>query len=89
VLDLVLQANKSFVHVFYERIELNRLLDIDTFKDALPNHQFGFRSRHSATEQVHRVVNYILDALEGHKYWSPVFFKVRQALNRVWHEGLF
>jgi len=46
----------------YERIVLDRLLDIDTFNDALPNHQFGFRSRHSAIEQVHRVVNYTLDA---------------------------
>jgi len=57
----------------FERIVLNRLLDIDTFNDALPNHQFGFRSRHSAIEQVHRVANHILDASEGHKYCSAVF----------------
>jgi len=57
----------------FERIVLNRLLDIDTFNDALPNHQFGFRSRPSAVEQFHRVANHILDALEGHKYCCAVF----------------
>jgi len=51
-----------------ERIVLNTLLDIDTFNDVLPNHQFGFRSRHSAIQQVYRVVSHILDTLEGHKY---------------------
>jgi len=60
-----------------ERIVLNRLLDIDTFNDASPNHQFGFRSRHSAIEQVYRAVNHVIDALEGHKYCSPVFLNVR------------
>jgi len=73
----------------FEQIVLNRLLDIDTFNDALPNHQFGFRSRNPAIEQVHRVVNHILDALESHKYCSAVFLDVRQTFDRVWREGLF
>jgi len=59
--------------MIFERIVLNRLLDIDTFNDALPSHQFGFRSRHSAIEQIHRVVNHIPDALKGHKYCSAFF----------------
>jgi len=51
-ISLLSTSSKTF-----ERIVLNRLLDNDTFNEALSNHQFCFRSRHSAIEQFYRVVN--------------------------------
>ncbi|KAL7725060.1 hypothetical protein ACLKA6_010334 [Drosophila palustris] len=38
----------------FERMFLRRLLDIDSFHDAIPDHQFGFRNTDSAVEQTHR-----------------------------------
>jgi len=48
------ESYRSSVYVFqdFERIVLNRFLDIDTINDAVRNHQLSFRSRHSAIELV-------------------------------------
>jgi len=64
----------------FERIVLNRRLNIDTFNDALPNHQFCFRSRHSAIEQVHRVVSSHSRCLR-----RTYILLGRKAFDWVWH----
>jgi hypothetical protein len=55
-------------------IENNRLI---------PNHQFGFRQRHSKIEQTHRIVQRINEALEI----SNTVLQ-HQAFDKVWHTGL-
>jgi hypothetical protein len=60
-------------------VENNRLL---------PNHQFGFRQRHSTVEQTHRIVQRINEALENKQYCSAAFVDISQAFNTVWHTGL-
>jgi hypothetical protein len=60
-------------------VENNRLI---------PNHQFSFRQRHSTTEQTHRIVWRINEALENKQYCSAAFLDISQAFDKVWHTGL-
>jgi hypothetical protein len=60
-------------------VENNRLI---------PNHQLGFRQRHSTTEQTHRIVQRINEALENKQYCSAAFLDVSQAFDKVRHTGL-
>lgn len=53
-----------------------------------PQHQFGFRHKHSTIEQVHRITNCIRKALDEKKYCSGVFLDIAQAFDKVWHDGL-
>jgi hypothetical protein len=52
-----------------------------------PNHQFGFRHRHSTIEQAHRIVQRINEALENKQYCSAAFLDISQAFDKVWHTG--
>ena len=54
----------------------------------IPNHQFGFRNKHSTIDQVHRIVDIINKALEDGNVCSAIFFDVSKAFDKVWHEGL-
>lgn len=56
--------------------------------DSIPNHQFGFRVKHSTIEQVHRVTNTISNTSENKQYCSAAFLDISQAFDKVWHEGL-
>nr|XP_032289075.1 uncharacterized protein LOC6636874 isoform X4 [Drosophila virilis] len=49
---------------------------------------FGFRKQHGTPEQLHRVVNYALEAIEKKEYAVAVFLDIQQAFDRVWHPGL-
>jgi hypothetical protein len=50
--------------------------------------QFGFRSKHSTTQQIHRIIDKISSSFEEKKYCPGVFLDVSQAFDRVWHQGL-
>lgn len=67
---------------------LTRSLPIIDSKGLIPDHQFGFRQKHSTIEQVHRLVKRINVAFERKKYCSAAFLDISQAFDRVWHEGL-
>lgn len=72
----------------FERLIFKRLKPIVESRNLIPNHQFGFRSKHSTIEQVHRITTEIERALEEKKVCSAIFLDVAQAFDRVWHEGL-
>lgn len=72
----------------FEKLLLKRLKPIIEVKQIIPEHQFGFRSKHSTIEQVHRVTNIINKALEEKKYCCGVFLDIAQAFDKVWHKGL-
>jgi len=72
----------------FEKLLLKRLKPIIEVKQLIPEHQFGFRSKHSTIEQVHRVTNIINKALEEKKYCCGVFLDNAQAFDKVWHKGL-
>lgn len=69
-----------------ERLILSRLMAIINMKGLIPNHQFGFRCKHSIIDQIHRIVNKISRSFEERKYCSAIFLDVSQAFDRIWHE---
>jgi hypothetical protein len=71
-----------------ERLILNRLRDVEAAERAIPDFQFGFRTQHGTPEQLHRVVNFALEALEMKEYAVAAFLDIQQAFDRVWHQGL-
>lgn len=72
----------------FEKLLLKRLKPIIEERKLIPDHQFGFRERHSTIEQVHRISSIIENALENKKVCSAVFLDVAQAFDKVWHQGL-
>lgn len=72
----------------FERIVSNRLMPILERQNIIPDYQFGFRHKHGTPEQCHRIINVITDAFERKLYCSAVFLDVKQAFDRVWHQGL-
>jgi hypothetical protein len=72
----------------FEKLLLKRLKPIIEEKKLIPDHQFGFRNQHSTIDQVHRITNVIESALEENGVCSAIFLDVKQAFDKVWHEGL-
>ena len=54
----------------------------------IPDHQFGFRQKHSTVQQVHRIMQAINKTFENKQYCSGVFLDISQAFDKVWHPGL-
>ena len=71
----------------FERLFLKRIQDDHDILTLLPNLQFGFRDRHSTTQQTHRVVNKLAKGLEE-KFCNTVFLDICQTFDKVWHPGL-
>jgi hypothetical protein len=62
---------------------LEKLLLRNRKKNLIPNHQFGFRQRHSTIEQTHRIVQWINEATECKQYCSAAFLEITQAFDKV------
>ena len=71
-----------------EKLILKRLNPILERYHIIPDYQFGFRNHHSTTEQVHRIVNKIVDDMNNKKYCTAAFLDISQAFDKVWHKGL-
>jgi len=54
----------------------------------IPDHQFGFRSKHATVEQIHRIVKRINNNMEADRYYTAVFLDVSQAFDKISHQGL-
>jgi hypothetical protein len=54
----------------------------------IPNHQFGFRQRHSTIKQTHEIIRRINEALENKQCCYAAFLDISQAFGKVWHTGL-
>lgn len=72
----------------FEKLLLKRLQPLIEERSLIPDHQFGFRRKHSTIDQVHRIVNTIEKSLEAKQVCSSVFLDVSQAFDKVWHQGL-
>jgi hypothetical protein len=72
----------------FEKLLIKRLKPIIERKNLIPNHQFGFRSKHSTIDREYRITNIIENTLEEKKVCSAIFLDVAQAFDKVWHEGL-
>lgn len=54
----------------------------------LINEQFGFRTKHSTTQQLLRVSSKIIEGFNKNEMSGIVFLDVAKAFDRVWHDGL-
>lgn len=72
----------------FEKLLLEKIHPHLNQNNIIPQHQFGFRHKHSTIEQVHRITNCIKKALDERKYCTGVFLDIAQAFDKVWHEGL-
>ena len=67
---------------FFEKLLIKRLKPIIARKNLIPNHQFGFRSKHSTIYQVHRITSIIENALGEKKFAQQSFWTWRKPLIR-------
>lgn len=72
----------------FEKLLLKRLQPIVNRQKLIPDHQFGFRKKHSTIEQVNRIISTINSDFEEKRYCSAAFLDIRQAFDKVWHTGL-
>jgi hypothetical protein len=62
---------------------LKRLLPLVEHANLIPNHQFGFRPRHSTIEQTYRLIRVLNDALDNSQYCSAAFLDISQAFDKL------
>ena len=67
---------------------LKRLALVIEAINLIAAHQFGFRKKHGAIEQIHRLVEEIHSAFDRKKYCTGAFLDISPAFDKVWHLGL-
>ena len=72
----------------FEKLFITQIQPILQSTQIIPDHQFGFRRKHSTIDKVHRITNIIHRALENKQYCTAAFLDISQAFDKVWHEGL-
>lgn len=75
-----------FFSKIFERLWLPKLMTY--LEKLLPDTQFGFRQQHSCPQQLHRVVDEILDTYEQKQVCLGLFLDTEKAFDKVWHAGL-
>lgn len=71
-----------------ERVLLEHINDHLETNNILPDHQFGFRTAHSAVHQVSRVVNDTIAAFNNRQHTALMLVDLEKAFDRVWFDGL-
>ena len=71
-----------------EKLFITRIQPILQSTHIIPEHQFGFRRKHSTIKQVHCITNIIHRAIENKQYCTAAFLDISQAFDKLWHEGL-
>lgn len=71
-----------------EKIIYDRIKPIIEKNHLIPDHQFGFRNKHSTIEQTQRLVNEILQALETKQYCTALFMDIEKAFDKINHTSL-
>ncbi|CAH2107573.1 unnamed protein product [Euphydryas editha] len=74
----------SHIAKLFERLLLRRMAPHLPLREE----QFGFRSSHSTTLQLARVVNHLASELNNRHCTVGVFLDMEKAFDRVWHAGL-
>lgn len=78
----------SSMSKLFERIVLSRLNTYVSDHNLIPNEQFGFRSSHSPTHQVLRLMKHVKVNRSMKKSTGAVFLDMKCAFDSVWHDGL-
>jgi exonuclease III len=82
-ISLLPTLSKVFEKLIQKR--LNRFIEE---AHIIPPHQFGFRHKHSTTQQLARLSQTIVQGFEDKKHSAALFLDVAQAFDKVWHKGL-
>ena len=72
----------------FEKLIFDRLEPIILERNLIPAHQFGFRSKHSTIQQIHRVTNKISSEIDKKNFCVATYLDVAKAFDSVWHAGL-
>lgn len=72
----------------FEKILLRRIRSVTQTQEIIPDTQFGFKSVHSTTQQIHIIIDKIFFSFKKKKYCPSVFLNVSQSLDRVMYQGL-
>ncbi|PNF23836.1 hypothetical protein B7P43_G13720 [Cryptotermes secundus] len=65
----------------FEKLILKHLKPNIEKYQLVPSHQFGFHSKHSTIDQVHRITDVIEKSLEDKKVCSTIFLDIAQAFD--------
>ena len=71
-----------------EKIIYVRIKTIIKIKKLIPEHQFEFRNKHSTIEQMHRLINEIIIALENKQYYTSPFMDIEKVFDKINHESV-
>jgi hypothetical protein len=88
--DLTSYQPISFLPIASKILEnlLLKLVSVAEDNGFIPDHQFGFRKRHSTREQMHLIVQWIIETLENKQYCSAAFLDMSQVFDKIWHVRL-
>ncbi|BET02093.1 Hypothetical protein NTJ_14912 [Nesidiocoris tenuis] len=70
----------------FEKLVIPKLFSF--LAPSIPEFQFGFRPMHSCQQQIHRVVEEILDSYERKQVCQGVFLDTQKAFDKAWHMGI-
>jgi Reverse transcriptase (RNA-dependent DNA polymerase) len=71
-----------------EKMILNRMLAFETENQVLLNQQFGFRAKHSTTQQILRITESIALRFNENKSTAMTLLDIEKAFDSVWHKAL-
>lgn len=72
----------------FERMILTQVLEFLSTNEILINQQFGFRSGHSTSKQIIRIIEEICFDFNRDRTTGMVFLDVEKAFDSIWHDGL-
>ena len=72
----------------FEKLILGRMLEFESENQILINQQFGFRSKHSTTQQVLRITETISLRFNENKSTAMTLLDIEKAFDSVWHDAL-
>lgn len=71
-----------------ERLILKRINKISNKLNTHDPHQFGFKEKHSTTQQVARIATDVIEGFKKKNTTVMVLLDIEKAFDRVWQEGL-
>jgi hypothetical protein len=83
LISLLSSVSKIFEKIIYTR--LTKHLDAT---EVIQHHQFGFKPKHSTSQQFLHLTEHINNGFEKKLHTGAAFLDIVQAFDRVWHDGL-
>ena len=82
-ISLLPMCSKILEKIIYDRLKAT--IEEDKL---ISGRQYGFRNKHSTIEQMHRLINEILLAIEKKQYCIALFMDIEKVFDKVNHKSL-